>query len=105
VNIFKDGFLYKEFPFRNLQLNVKPSLDEIKTFTRIQRHENNNNNNNEDEDLDQQVREREEILFAKKAQQLARKGPAIHYNKGDLVQVFEGELRTLIGKKFNIKYL
>jgi transcription elongation factor SPT5 len=90
---FKDGFLYKFFSVKNLNLDVKPSLEDIKNFSRVQK-----NQNNDDEEEDNHAKEKSELAFAQKAQQLVRKGPKVHYAKGDLVRVFEGDLKSLIGE-------
>lgn len=98
---FKDGFIYKVLSGKILQTDAKPTLEDIKNFTRVARKSESEQAEAEDE-LDEatqqlQAREKAEIAFARKAQQLAKKSTRVVYNKGDLVQVFEGELKTLIG--------
>jgi len=46
----------------------------------------------------QTAKEKSELMFAKTTLDLMKKGPKIHYNKGDLVRVFEGDLKSLIGE-------
>jgi hypothetical protein len=98
---FKDGFLYKVLSGKMLQNDVKPSFEDIKNFTRVLRKNDADQADADDEEDEatqlQHAREKAELAFARKAQQLAKKSNKVVYNKGDVVQVFEGELKTLIG--------
>jgi len=87
---FKDGFLYKPISIRALQTSdVVPTLEEMKAFTKVV------SDHHDEDETPESIREREERTLVAHAKKLQR--PKTLFIRGEVVQVIEGELKSMIG--------
>lgn len=92
--LFRNGFLFKEFPIKQVQVdNVKPTVEEVQTFAAyINKYSDN------DEDLFDKEITGEELV-----RKTFLQGNNSDINKGDKIRVIKGDLNGLYGTVISIE--
>ena len=80
--MFRKGFIFKKFPFKQIQSdNIRPTFEEISMFSKAIKTEGGGLSSDEDEDFDVDV-------VIKK---LAAGGASVDIAKGDKIRIIKGD--------------